>query len=225
MPIDLKGKTYRNLQEQVLKNAEDIDILKHKIPYEDEFYTKTETDEKFETIGNVNSKDAQVLLDAKNYTDEQVIPVSGTNNGTNWLTITIGEETYNIPQKSEINNYKANIVINAAGYANLCFEVPITEDYVSLDGYITKNQLEALLKDITIAYGKVTGTIYSFNKPVSGGVVGTYDGNTHLLPASYIFVMATSVLANISFQVFGLAVSLSDLESASATYSITVYNY
>lgn len=215
MPIDLKGKTYRNLQEQVLKNAEDIIDLRKRIPYEDEFYTKTETDD----------KDAQVLQDAKDYTDEQVIPVSGSNDGTNWTAITIGEETYNIPQNSGGSNYRANIIISAAGYANLCFEVPITEDYVSLDGYITKNQLEELLKDITIAYGKVTGTIYSFNKTVSGGVVGTYDGNTHLLPASYIYVMTNNLITNISFQVLGLAVSLSDLESASATYSIIVYNY
>lgn len=54
MAIKIDGKVYRNIQEQVAKNQEDIDDLNHRIPDEPHFYTKEETDalleEKQETL-------------------------------------------------------------------------------------------------------------------------------------------------------------------------------
>lgn len=44
MAIIRNGKVYRNIQEQVLKNTEDIDDLNSRVPYEDHFYTEDETD-------------------------------------------------------------------------------------------------------------------------------------------------------------------------------------
>ena len=45
MAIIRNGKVYRNIQEQVLKNTEDIDELNHRLPIEGKFYTEEETDE------------------------------------------------------------------------------------------------------------------------------------------------------------------------------------
>lgn len=44
MAIIRNGKVYRNIQEQVLKNQEDIDDLNHRTPDDKHFYTKEETD-------------------------------------------------------------------------------------------------------------------------------------------------------------------------------------
>lgn len=44
MAIIRNGKVYRNIQEQVLKNTEDIDELNHRLPIEGKFYTEEETD-------------------------------------------------------------------------------------------------------------------------------------------------------------------------------------
>ena len=44
MAIIRNGKVYRNIQEQVLKNTEDIDELNHRLPIEGKFYTEDETD-------------------------------------------------------------------------------------------------------------------------------------------------------------------------------------
>lgn len=53
--IEVNGKQYRNLQEQVLKNQEDIALLKSKVPYPDEFYTKEECDEKFQPLEYIHN--------------------------------------------------------------------------------------------------------------------------------------------------------------------------
>ena len=46
--IIVGDKVYRNIQEQVEKNKEDIDDLNHRIPAEPHFYTEEETDELLE---------------------------------------------------------------------------------------------------------------------------------------------------------------------------------
>lgn len=45
--IEINGKIYRNIQEQVEKNQEDIADLRTRIPYEDQFYTRTESDNRY----------------------------------------------------------------------------------------------------------------------------------------------------------------------------------
>lgn len=54
--IEINGKVYRNLQEQVEKNQEDIELLKAKVPYPDEFYTKEQSDDRYYTKTNANTK-------------------------------------------------------------------------------------------------------------------------------------------------------------------------
>lgn len=49
--ININGKEYRNIQEQVEKNKEDIEALQQGITAD--AYTKEEADEKFETISDV----------------------------------------------------------------------------------------------------------------------------------------------------------------------------
>ena len=45
--IEINGKEYRNIQEQVEKNKDDIADLRTRIPYEDQFYTREETDARY----------------------------------------------------------------------------------------------------------------------------------------------------------------------------------
>ena len=53
--IEVDGKVYRNLQEQIKKNMDDITLLKSKVPYPDEFYTKAECDELFQPLGYIHN--------------------------------------------------------------------------------------------------------------------------------------------------------------------------
>lgn len=45
--IEINGKEYRNIQEQVEKNKDDIADLRTRIPYEDQFYTRVESDARY----------------------------------------------------------------------------------------------------------------------------------------------------------------------------------
>lgn len=55
--ITINGKEYRNIQEQVEKNKDDIEDIKAVIPYpSNEYYTKTEADTKFSTKVYVNTE-------------------------------------------------------------------------------------------------------------------------------------------------------------------------
>ena len=45
--IEINGKEYRNIQEQVEKNKDDIADLRTRIPYEDQFYTRDESDARY----------------------------------------------------------------------------------------------------------------------------------------------------------------------------------
>lgn len=47
MSIEIDGKVYRNIQEQVDKNKDDIADLRTRIPYEDQFYTRDESDARY----------------------------------------------------------------------------------------------------------------------------------------------------------------------------------
>lgn len=47
MAMEKDGKVYRNLPEQVEKNKEDIEDLRTRIPYEDQFYTRDESDARY----------------------------------------------------------------------------------------------------------------------------------------------------------------------------------
>ena len=56
MAIKIGKTVYRNIQEQVEKNKEDIEGIKKTIPYpSDEYYNKDESDAKFETIADIES--------------------------------------------------------------------------------------------------------------------------------------------------------------------------
>ena len=56
MPIKIGKKVYRNIQEQVLKNQEDIEGIKKTIPYpSDEYYNKDESDDRYETKADLES--------------------------------------------------------------------------------------------------------------------------------------------------------------------------
>lgn len=66
--IKVGDKVYRNLQEQVSKNKEDIEEISKKIPYPPtEYYNKEETDEKFETKEEAFSGSYDDLTDVPTY--------------------------------------------------------------------------------------------------------------------------------------------------------------
>ena len=52
MSIEINGKIYRNLQEQVQKNMDDIEELQERV--DDGYYTKEESDVKFQTKANMS---------------------------------------------------------------------------------------------------------------------------------------------------------------------------
>ena len=65
--IEINGKEYRNIQEQVEKNMEDIDDINQRIPGTANFYTKTESDTKFQnkltTSDSINITDNEISVD------------------------------------------------------------------------------------------------------------------------------------------------------------------
>ena len=52
--LKINGKVYRNLQEQVAQNMNDITELKKHVPYEDEFYTREESDAKYQAKADMS---------------------------------------------------------------------------------------------------------------------------------------------------------------------------
>ena len=68
--IEINGKEYRNIQEQVEKNMEDIDDIKKAMPYpSNEYYNKTEADNKFQEI--LTTSDSISITDNEISVDEE----------------------------------------------------------------------------------------------------------------------------------------------------------
>ena len=119
MAITINGKTYRNLQEQVKKNQEDIEEIQER--FEDGIYTKEEADAKFQTQSGMSSyvtnRDFELTLDALATGIDQALDakqdtlVSGTNiktiNGNSILgsgNIVISEESSTAGTGIDITN-------------------------------------------------------------------------------------------------------------------------
>ena len=68
--IEINGKKYRNIQEQVKENMEDIADIKAAMPYpSNEYYTKTEADNKFQEI--LTTSDSISITDNEISVDEE----------------------------------------------------------------------------------------------------------------------------------------------------------
>ena len=76
--IEINGKVYRNLQEQVKKNMDDIAELQQGGGVTVDAYTKAESDAKFQTIAGMTDYVTQTEL-TTDLADKQDTLVSGTN--------------------------------------------------------------------------------------------------------------------------------------------------
>lgn len=75
--------------------------------------------------------------------------VSGTNNGTNWTSITINEDTYNIPQGTQYTagtniNISSGVISATDTTYTAGDNIDITNGAISLDTAISVNTLEAI---------------------------------------------------------------------------------
>ena len=142
MAITIDGKTYRNLQEQVQKNVEDIEELKNC-----QVYTKAEADDKFATISNLygdfytrDQADARfptethmnLLLGYK-----QDTLVSGTNIKTVNGNSLIGSGNINISG----TNYTAGYGIGINDNDVIAIDQNIVATTNMLNGYLKDNDL------------------------------------------------------------------------------------
>lgn len=88
MAMERDGKIYRNLQEQVAENMDDIADLKTRIPYEDQFYTREETDARYPKKAE-QIDDHTVSYIRRNNDGEPYIGVGSrnTNKGMTYYTV------------------------------------------------------------------------------------------------------------------------------------------
>ena len=157
MAITINGKTYRNLQEQVEENVKDIEDLQDNQfsgSYND--LTNKPDLSVYETKAEAFSGNYNDLSNKPNlatvatsglYSDLSGTPtipptVSGTNNGGNWTSITIGSDTYNIPQTAGIS----------AGTG-----IDITNSVISVDNSVLTTSTAATVAT-TGAYSDLSGT-------------------------------------------------------------------
>ena len=118
--IKINGKEYRNIQEQVAKNQEDIEELKN-TPAVDA-YTKAEADEKFETKVEAFSGDYDDLTNKPTILEyESGDGILITSSGDNLRQISIStdvatwEDTYN---KTEVDNKDTATLSAAKAYTD-----------------------------------------------------------------------------------------------------------
>ena len=76
MSIEINGKIYRNLQEQVQKNMEDIDEIDSALALKSDksdTYTKTEVDEKIESLGQLHPSGTDTSTNILAFTEDKGI--------------------------------------------------------------------------------------------------------------------------------------------------------
>lgn len=147
MAIEINGKVYRNIQEQVEKNTNDIEDLNHRVPYEPVFYTADEVDTLFYNKEEINEN----YYD-KDSADEQFAAKDDV------YTKTEADERY-LPI---IHLYKIDILINDVNgrtLAEFIFASSINRD----SGYLTNEQFRSTFDDI---YLKGSGGIINTSNQV-----------------------------------------------------------
>lgn len=113
MAIKIGKTVYRNIQEQVEKNKEDIEGIKKTIPYpSDEYYNKDESDAKFETIADIESNyyDKNEIDTALSFKQDSLTEGDGIDiNGDNMISVdtaTIATKEYVTELINEIPTQK-----------------------------------------------------------------------------------------------------------------------
>ena len=159
MAITINGKTYRNLQEQVEENVKDIEDLQDKQFSGNYNDLENKPDLSiYETKADAFSGNYNDLTDKPNlatvattgyYYDlkwKPTIPdaVSGTNDGTNWTSLTIGNTTYNIPSGGGGSSYSAGTGID------------ITNSVISVDNSVLTTSTAAAVAT-SGAYNDLSG--------------------------------------------------------------------
>lgn len=144
--IQINGKTYRNLQEQVAKNTDDIeDLLKSVEDITDSTYSKTDID----------NKDAAVLTEAKAYTYSKT---EIDNKDANTLTVALGSaKTYTDNMITAVEN--THYSISQADYKFLA-KTALTDNSI-LEAHIGNSVIDADNVDLMAVtsqdvYGRVS---------------------------------------------------------------------
>ena len=144
--IQINGKTYRNLQEQVAKNTDDIeDLLKSVEDIADSTYSKSAID----------NKDAAVLTEAKAYTYSKT---QIDNKDADTLTVALGAaKTYTDTQISALSNTYYNKTQSDNKYVS---KTNLTDDSI-LEAHIGNSVIDADNVDLMAVtsqdvYGRVS---------------------------------------------------------------------
>ena len=206
MAIIINGKTYRNLQEQVQKNMEDIEELQERVDYS--YYTKEESDAKFQTKADMSDYYDKTESDAKFQTkigmalyatQQQLnLSITATEARTDALlankqnTLVSGTNIKTINGNSLVGSGNINIDTNyTAGYG-----IGINNDIIAIDQNIValKSELNQFIKNNDTSYsamfrgkgvwvkaeGAYTATSYG-----DGGIarsIPNQPGYTYILP-------------------------------------------
>lgn len=142
--IEINGKQYRNLQEQVQKNMDDIEVLKEHVPYEPVFYNKDQTDAKF--VSKDNLTDSSI--------DDVIVADSEIKSGSVELKA-VSSEDEDVNSSISMDSTSAVITVNSGeDYA----QVEISDTDINLTGSVKVNGV--LLKPETYEYSLTffTGT-------------------------------------------------------------------
>ena len=135
--IEINGKEYRNIQVQVEKNKEDIEVLQEHVPYEPVFYTKEQTNTKFVSKDNLTDfsindiivadsqiqegwVDLRAVLDENTKSKISMDPVSAV------ITVTSGEDYAQLEISDTDISLTGNVSVNAVPLKPQTYEYSLT---------------------------------------------------------------------------------------------------
>lgn len=160
--IKFGGKEYRNLPEQVAKNANDIEAIKKALPYpSEEYYNKEEADEKFETkedafSGSYNDLDNVPTYYVYSLQIRCVDTEVGYEYYLTFQTIPTSEDLGNIGDHPEYEDIIKYLFLKQVGYDEESDQVCIIDNISTTELSLRKYDGTAYSDDPQAGHIKVT---------------------------------------------------------------------
>lgn len=214
--IEIKGKIYRNIQEQVAKNQEDIDDLNHRMPIADQFYTKEESDALYQTkeamsnyFTKTQSNDKFLEKDA--LTDYSIDHIIMGNSEIDNDTVEL-RAVYSQDVKSEVSLDPNSIIIRTMSGTDVstlgisATEVDITTPMLKYGTSEVATKTDVNAKQDTLISGTTIKTINNVS------LLGS--GNIDIASANHLYqIEVSNVQSNVLYRGVFLVASANNLNS------------
>ena len=167
--IEINGNKYRNIQEQVEKNMEDIEDIKKAMPYpSNEYYTKTESNNKFVSKVSLIDGSINTMAIANSAFESGEVNIRAQSNESEYVRSYVSLDPNSIVIQTETDDDEASIGISAT-------EIDLTAGVVKVNGNkvhdVYQHDMILLLADTDSQYAAAHiilnddyGTAYTFEQ-------------------------------------------------------------